>query len=59
LGKTLNCSFGAGRDAFAKVVSEANKYQADAVVPGPGQYQNVRTIARDAKKYSMSPRTKY
>jgi hypothetical protein len=35
----------------------AHKNQPDACVPGPGSYENIRVIARDAKKITFGPKS--
>ncbi len=37
----------------------AHKNVADSCVPGPGSYEVVKLIGKDAKKYSMGPRIPY
>lgn len=35
----------------------ATKKIPDTCVPGPGSYENIKVIAKDAKKFSFGPRT--
>lgn len=48
--------FGAGREAYSKVVMPAHKNVPDACVPGPGSYDVVKLIGSEAKQYSLGPR---
>lgn len=35
----------------------AHKNMPDACVPGPGSYENLKVIAKDARKFTFGPRT--
>ena len=56
-GVNKSFCFGTGREAFNKVVMPAKLNQPDPCVPGPGQYNSLKTIGEDRLKYSMGPRT--
>ena len=56
-GDTTFC-FGAGRDAFAKQVMEGNK-KPDSAVPGPGAYNPLAPIGRNARAFTLKGRLEY
>jgi len=57
--KNKSFCFGTGRDAFTKVVLPARANFPDPCVPGPGSYENIKVIAKDAKKFSLKPRLNF
>ncbi|CDW72045.1 UNKNOWN [Stylonychia lemnae] len=59
--KNINKSycFGTGREAFNKVVMPAKLNQPDPIVPGPGQYDSLKSIGADKRKFSFGPKTLY
>lgn len=57
--KNKSFCFGTGREAFTKVVMPGKANIPDPCVPGPGSYENMRVISKDARKYSLGSRLAY
>lgn len=52
-------TFGVGRDAFVKKVINRDKLYPDPIVPGPGTYDSVNAIGKDAQKVTLKTRNDY
>mmetsp|Transcript_23037 Transcript_23037/g.17473 ORF Transcript_23037/g.17473 Transcript_23037/m.17473 type:complete len:205 (-) Transcript_23037:31-645(-) len=52
----ISFCFGAGREAYRKVVMPANKYLADECVPGPGSYKLQPHLGLHSRKFTFGDR---
>jgi len=52
-------SFGAGRDAFKKVILDKKRVVSDFIAPGPGTYDPLHPIGEDALKFKLKAKLYY
>jgi hypothetical protein len=52
-GISTSFCFGTGREAYNKVFLPGKKNIPDVCVPGPGMYENKKTVGKDAKSFSI------